>query len=722
MKHSCPEGVDIATVDIFSGLGAEDLAALSSLVSSRRCAPGEALFTEGEEGSELYAILSGSVTVSVRLPDGKDLAISQACAGDFFGEMSLIERAPRSATCRASEETECLVLGAEAFDRFMAERPHAAFLVMDRMLAIAAGRLVRTGSFLSQMVQWGEASRKRAVTDAATGLLNRRYLDDNLEGLVARARAEGRQLSLAMFDMDHFGDLNKLHGLAFGDEVIKASAEVFRKVFREGDILIRFGGDEFVFVLPDAGPAEAQALLDALCAAVRAMRFPGKEGLGLSCSLGFASLPEHAQTAARLREKADKALYAAKEAGRDRAAAAEPDPKQEGAGPKREIRTIAEKNRAIKSIVEALSSHERFLVLGHANPDEDCVASMVAFSLLAVKFGKQAILATCSQVHEQFRYLLNICRYNGIQVLEGCVEPPEQVDVVVVLDTPKPSMVEPSHWVDSYRARARDRRPAILEIDHHLEADSRYAGDPGLRLVTGASSTCELIGLLCLKIANDPPLIERFQLGDLFSRNLVLAILTGIIGDSRMGKYLKTRRERWYYEWFSGSFEKMLAQKTIRGTGNYASKEEVFNAIASLSGAEEACYRYIMERARKGRGLSWAALGPEESAFLFREFGTDTVVSVAKAITDAFAEGSGSLGMLAFYDDPTASDFCQFKLRRSQAFTSLDLRDVLIRLGIENGGGHPGAVGFRFPKGEVPDIVAKAGEIVRELESMAGGE
>jgi diguanylate cyclase (GGDEF)-like protein len=285
----------------------------------RKCSKGELLFREGDAGDELYVVLEGSVAISLHLPDGAELPISQVAAGSFFGEMSIIERAPRSATCRASSDSLLLSLHADDFRALVGVRPSLAAKVMQRMLTIAAGRLLDTGSLLSQMVQWGETARKRAVTDEATGLFNRRFLDDSLESLFSRSRLEGRPFSIAMFDLDHFGDINRAHGQAFGDHVIVEASKVFPKVFREGDYLVRYGGDEFTFVLPATSGTEAVELCTGVCRAIAAVRFPEQPEVRLSASLGVASYPEHAEALDALRAEADRALYSAKELGRGRA-------------------------------------------------------------------------------------------------------------------------------------------------------------------------------------------------------------------------------------------------------------------------------------------------------------------------------------------------------------------------------------------------------------------
>ncbi len=112
----------------------------------------------------------------------------------------------------------------------------------------------------------------------------------------------------------------------------------------------------------------------------------------MSCSIGVAHFPSAAASADELKEKADKALYVAKEAGRDRAVAwkGEAPAPLEAEEQKRDIPTIAKKNRVLANIARALEERESFLILGHKDPDEDCVSSMVAFALLGGQ-AKQAV-------------------------------------------------------------------------------------------------------------------------------------------------------------------------------------------------------------------------------------------------------------------------------------------------------------------------------------------
>ena len=696
-------------IDFFSSLSDADLLALSGKMQRRLYEPGMPVFSEGEVGDELFIVMSGLVAVTIHSNDAEEIELSRVGPGAFFGEMAIIDRSPRSATCRAVEAAECLALKADDFEALLLEHPSAAVGILERMVSIAAGRLLKTGSFLSQMVQWGDAARKRAITDAATGLFNRRYLEDSLEALVARSGREGKPLSFAMFDLDHFGKLNADHGAEFCDRLIVRIADVFRGVFGEEDILVRYGGDEFCFIIPGTAE-EAEAKCEGVCWALRSLMIPEKPSLEISCSIGLASFPAFASTAEDLKERADKALYIAKEAGRDRAVAW-PDKAIEG--PKRDIPGIGRKKRIVSNIAKALDERDSFLIVGHKDPDEDCVSSMVAFGLLANKLNKKASVCLARGVQEHFAYLLNICRYNSIDVFEDGELPP--CSALVLVDTPKPAMLDQR---ERFEALLHD--PAILriELDHHLGADSRYLGQPGYCLVYEASSTCEIIAYLAIKLQNDAGLMARYELDELLSRNLVLAVISGMIGDSQMGRFLKSKRERWFYQRFSSLFERMLVRKTRSGSGNFTSKEQIFDAMASLSVDEDACYAFMRKGARKEGRVSYAFLNAEDSRSLFATYGNDTSITVSKALTDDLAEESGFLGLVGYYDDPALSPFVQFRLRRSQAFDALDLREALAELSMTNGGGHPGAVGFRMEREAVKDIEATGKAFALALEAM----
>jgi nanoRNase/pAp phosphatase (c-di-AMP/oligoRNAs hydrolase) len=379
---------------------------------------------------------------------------------------------------------------------------------------------------------------------------------------------------------------------------------------------------------------------------------------------------------------------------------------------KRAIPTIQEKNRIIANIIDALARRKGFLVLGHQNPDDDCIASLVAFALLAGKFNKTSVIYLGKPIHEHFQYLLNICQYNAIPVLYEGDPVPGPLDTIVLCDTPKPDMIEAGGAV---RELLRGPKVLKIEIDHHLGSDSAYFGHRDYRLVTEASSASELIGQVLLKLRCYTRLLKRFHIQDLVSRNIVLSVLTGIIGDSRMGVLLKSSRERRYYRVFSTMFNELLVQKTVRQS-NFSDMSQVFQEIQKLSLSEERCFRFFLQRKRFSVHVGYVVLGPEETRRLHRQFGRDTLVSTARAIADELAEQSGRLGLVCYCDPPEESGLIQFRLRRSQRYKDFDLRSVLERFGIENGGGHEGAIGFRLQPSGVPDLDEYVERLIQGIE------
>ncbi len=312
-------GTLLKDIAIFSDQEQEHLDLIARHMTWREYRAGEMVFNEGDPGEELFVVVKGAVSIFIIDPDGKEVILSEVRSGNYFGEMSIIDQVSRSATCRVIEDSVFLVLHADDFMQMTVEMPGQAAKIMNRMLSIIVSRLMKTGAFITQMVQWGQESRTRAITDPATGLFNRRYLEESLEGLVTRAKTGGTCLSFVMYDLDKFSTLNAKYGQDYCDDIIVKTAAVFKKVFSPDDILVRYGGDEFIFIFPGADRRAAQNKCDALCAAVREMRFPEHGELRLTCSMGFATLPDDGSNADDLKEKSDKALYRAKEGGRDRA-------------------------------------------------------------------------------------------------------------------------------------------------------------------------------------------------------------------------------------------------------------------------------------------------------------------------------------------------------------------------------------------------------------------
>ena len=161
-------------------------------------------------------------------------------------------------------------------------------------------------------------------TDGLTGVPNRRSFDAALAQEVARSRRHGDALALVMLDIDHFKKINDTHGHPGGDEVLRSFAKTAARTLREGDVLFRYGGEEFVALLPQTSAVHGQRLAERIRRVTEAHRFHGADApepvIRITVSSGVATFPlnDRIQRPEDLVKAADDALYRAKGAGRNR--------------------------------------------------------------------------------------------------------------------------------------------------------------------------------------------------------------------------------------------------------------------------------------------------------------------------------------------------------------------------------------------------------------------
>ena len=202
---------------------------------------------------------------------------------------------------------ECLVLQA-------IELGHEVLEILEALAGHAAGALASA--------QLHEQTAELAVTDPLTHLSNRRAFEADFPNEVDRAQRYQRPLSLISLDLDNFKLLNDRYGHAYGDLVLQQTSQALIDVVRGSDRVYRVGGEEITVLCPETDAHHANALAERLRAAVEAAG--GPDAPVFTASLGVAELPRHASGAADLLAAADRALYAAKNDGRNRVASAEP--------------------------------------------------------------------------------------------------------------------------------------------------------------------------------------------------------------------------------------------------------------------------------------------------------------------------------------------------------------------------------------------------------------
>jgi diguanylate cyclase (GGDEF)-like protein len=241
--------------------------------------------------------------VSARLlPDARNVVVLPLQIDSRDSGIALLEHRNRSFTVRLPQRTE----------------------VMLTQFAAHAALSLRNARLLAQR-------ERQAVIDGLTGLANRREFDQVLVREVNRAKRTGEPLSLVVFDVDRFKQVNDTRGHLAGDEVLRTIAAVLAAAVRDMDLVARYGGEEFALVLPRCDQDDAGVVVKRVTEALRAQ--PGLEGVTVSA--GVATLPAHASDGVTLIAAADEALYESKRAGRDRFTVSTRDPESRPAADQR---------------------------------------------------------------------------------------------------------------------------------------------------------------------------------------------------------------------------------------------------------------------------------------------------------------------------------------------------------------------------------------------------
>ncbi len=165
-----------------------------------------------------------------------------------------------------------------------------------------------------------DALRAQSVKDPLTGLYNRRYLEETLDREIRRAIRSEQPLSILMLDLDHFKRINDTYGHQGGDAVLRETAQFLIRSIRAEDVVCRYGGEEFVVILPTANLRSAKTRAERLRSRLRELtvRHQGHSLANITTSIGVATLPIHGADPKTLLHAADAALYRAKHEGRDR--------------------------------------------------------------------------------------------------------------------------------------------------------------------------------------------------------------------------------------------------------------------------------------------------------------------------------------------------------------------------------------------------------------------
>ena len=274
----------------------------------------DVLIHAGNPNRYLYLLLSGRLSVYLETTHKEPIAYIEA--GESVGEMSLIDNQPTSASVRAIQPSRLMVID-EQLMWMLVNTSHA---ISTNLLFTLALRLRSGNSHLAKSREQIDEFRFHATVDALTDLYNRNWLDQMLARQLQHSHQHTEALSILMLDIDHFKAFNDQYGHPAGDAALRAVGAAIKDKLRPTDMAARYGGEEFVVLLPDTDRHTAREVAERLRAAVSAVRITSLEGELLpkvTVSIGLTGLVPPC-TQDELIQQADKAMYEAKHAGRNR--------------------------------------------------------------------------------------------------------------------------------------------------------------------------------------------------------------------------------------------------------------------------------------------------------------------------------------------------------------------------------------------------------------------
>jgi diguanylate cyclase (GGDEF)-like protein len=269
--------------------------------------------------------LEATTAIDSDLADRLTSAEPRSCLAVRFGRIHEVggNAEPLIGCALCASETgystcQPLLVGGEVIGSALVSHPEPLDDVERAAIVVSVGQ---AGPVLANLRNLAVAEF-RAATDALTGLPNSRAVHDTVKRMVAQASRMMTPLAALLLDLDHFKQINDSYGHGRGDEVLAAAGTTMQATLRESDFVGRYGGEEFLILLPATGREDALLVAEKIRAAVATITVPGVDR-AITASLGVAILPDDAADSVTLLRQADRGLYAAKAKGRNRVDIAE---------------------------------------------------------------------------------------------------------------------------------------------------------------------------------------------------------------------------------------------------------------------------------------------------------------------------------------------------------------------------------------------------------------
>lgn len=300
--------------ELFHGVDFKAVLPLLSCCEIRHISTNDVLIEAGEENQTVYLIIDGSFNVHLTPDPNEPLIVLKT--GESIGEMSVIDHQPASAYVSAAEDSKVLAIEEDVIWSLI-EGSHA---IANNLLVVLARRLRHGNSSIKRVKGLIGEYEHNATIDALTGLYNRRWLDSMFTRVMQLCIKNKRELCVMMIDVDGFKEYNDKHGHLAGDIALRSISQKIARFLREEDLVTRFGGEEFLVLLPGLSLERAAAVAERLREEISRTEIVDTNNAPLpsvTISIGVADMGDKEEPP-HLIDVADKALYKAKRSGRNK--------------------------------------------------------------------------------------------------------------------------------------------------------------------------------------------------------------------------------------------------------------------------------------------------------------------------------------------------------------------------------------------------------------------
>ena len=303
----------LRSIELFKDVEPESISELFTECGRMDIEKGQLLLSPERPNDSVYIVLSGQLQVHLGSLDSPKIA--DLVPGTCAGEMSLVEDKDPNAYVIATEDSHLMVVSHDLLWKMVDRSRRLA----KNLLVVISERVRSDNEFIAERLGVLRRAERNAVTDVLTGLGNRHWMQEMFERELKRARTGESDLCLMMADVDRFKEISDTSGHIIGDRILATIASALRERLRPTDLIVRFGGDEFAILLP----AEATATADRVRENLMDCSDPSlPKGVTVSIGLTAATSSDDLD---RLLERADGAMYDAKEQGRNRVTVRDPE-------------------------------------------------------------------------------------------------------------------------------------------------------------------------------------------------------------------------------------------------------------------------------------------------------------------------------------------------------------------------------------------------------------